>query len=68
MCIRDRDNDDLDVLLKTTDSATMSLEQSTKFFNTKRRINGICKALSLSLIHIYIVVCYHRYGCEDMGK
>lgn len=41
------DNDDLDVLLKTTDSATMSLEQSTKFFNTKRRINGICKALSL---------------------
>lgn len=40
-------NDDLDVLLKTTGNATMSLEQSKKFSNTKRKINSICKALSL---------------------
>lgn len=39
-------DDNLDVLLRTTDNTTMSLEQSKKFNNTKRKINGICKALS----------------------
>lgn len=39
--------DDLDVLLRTTDNTIMSLEQSKKFTNTKRKINGICKALTL---------------------
>lgn len=41
-------DDNLDVLLRTTDNRTMSLEQSKKFTNTKRKINGICKALSLN--------------------
>ena len=41
-------DDKLDVLLRTTDNTTMSLEQSNKFNNTKRKINGICKALSLN--------------------
>lgn len=41
-------DDNLDVLLRTTDNKTMSLEQSKKFTNTKRKINGICKALSLN--------------------
>ena len=41
-------DDKLDVLLRTTDNTTMSLEQSKKFNNTKRKINGICKALSLN--------------------
>lgn len=40
-------DDNLDVLLRTTDNTKMSLEQSKKFNNTKRKINGICKALSL---------------------
>ena len=40
------DDDNLDVLLRTTDNTPMSLEQSKKFNNTKRKINGICKALS----------------------
>lgn len=40
-------DDNLDVLLQTTDNTTMSLEQSKKFNNTKRKINGICRALSL---------------------
>lgn len=40
-------DDNLDVLLRTTDNTTMSLEQSRKFNNTKRKINGICKALTL---------------------
>lgn len=40
-------DDNLDVLLRTTDNTTMSLEQSKKFNNTKRKINGICKALTL---------------------
>ena len=39
--------DNLDVLLRTTDNTTLSLQQSIKFNNTKRKINGICKALSL---------------------
>lgn len=30
-------DDNLDVLLKTTDNKTMSLEQSKKFANTKRK-------------------------------
>lgn len=37
----------LDNLLRTTDSTSMSLEQSRKFNATKRKINGICKALTL---------------------
>lgn len=37
----------LDVLLRTTDNTTMSLEQSKKFNNTKRKINAICRALTL---------------------
>lgn len=41
-------DDNLDVLLRTTDNAIMSLEQSKKFTNTKRKINGICKALSMN--------------------
>lgn len=40
-------DDGLDVLLRTTDNTTMSLEQSIKFNNTKRKINAICKALTL---------------------
>lgn len=41
-------DDNLDVLLRTTDSTAMSLEQSKKFNNTKRKINGICTALSMN--------------------
>lgn len=41
-------DDNLDVLLRTTDNTTMSLKQSKKFKNTKRKINGICKALSMN--------------------
>lgn len=33
-------DDKLDALLRTTDNATMSLEQSRKFNNTKRKINA----------------------------
>ncbi len=39
-------NDRLDVLLKTDDKTTVSLDSSKKYINTKRKINGICKALS----------------------
>lgn len=35
------------MLLRTTDNTTMSLEQSKEFSNTKRKINAICKALTL---------------------
>lgn len=39
----------LDVLLRTTDdNATMSLAHSQKFIKTKRKINEICKELSLN--------------------
>ena len=41
-------DDDVDVLLRTTDNRTMSLEQSKKYTYTKRKIKGICKALSLN--------------------
>lgn len=41
-------NDNLDMLLRTTDSKTMSLEQSIKFSKTKRKINRICEALTLA--------------------
>lgn len=41
-------DDNLDRLLRTTDNKEMSLEQSKKFTNTKRKINGICKALSMN--------------------
>lgn len=40
-------DDNLDALLRTTDTTTMTLKQSRKFKNTKRKINGICKALTL---------------------
>lgn len=40
-------DDNLDVLLRTTDNTTMSLEKSKKFKNTKRKINGICRALTI---------------------
>lgn len=40
-------DDNLDVLLKTTDNTIVSLEQSKKFSNTKRKINAICKALTM---------------------
>lgn len=40
-------DDTLDVLLRTTDNTTMSLEQSKKFKNTKREINALCRALTL---------------------
>lgn len=38
-------SDNLNVLLKTDDNSA-TLEKSTKYNNTKRKINGICKALS----------------------
>lgn len=41
------DEDNLDVLFRTTDNTKISLEQSKKFNNTKRKINAICKALTL---------------------
>ena len=41
-------DDNLDILLWTTDDAIMSVDQSKKFNNTKRKINGICKALSMN--------------------
>lgn len=37
----------LDVLLKSDDKSTVSLEGSRKFRNTKRKINAICKALCI---------------------
>ena len=40
-------NDNLDVLLQTTDNTTISLEHSKKFINTKREINAICRELTL---------------------
>lgn len=40
-------DDNLDVLLQTTDNKTMSLEQSKKYSTTKRKMNSICKALTL---------------------
>lgn len=41
-------DDNLELLLRTTEDTTMSLEESKKFKNTKRKINEICKALSLN--------------------
>lgn len=40
-------DDNLDLLFRTTDNTIMTLEQSKKFTNTKRQINGICRALTL---------------------
>lgn len=37
----------LDLLLKTDDNSTVSLNTSEQYTNTKRRINSICKALCL---------------------
>ena len=42
-------DDKLDSLLQTTGSTTMSLEQLRKFNNTKRKINGICKAATICI-------------------
>lgn len=38
-------NDRIDLLLKTDDKSTISLEKSKKYIITKRKINGICNAL-----------------------
>lgn len=38
--------DKLDNLSKSGDRSAVSLERSRKYTNTKRKINGICKALS----------------------
>lgn len=40
-------DDIFDKFLRTKDNTTLSLEQSENFTNTKRKINGICRALSL---------------------
>lgn len=40
-------DDNLDALLRSTGNASMSLEQSKEFNNTKRKINSICKALTI---------------------
>lgn len=39
-------NNKLEALLKTDDKSEVSLSNSKKYINTKRKINGICKALS----------------------
>lgn len=39
--------DKINVLLRTIDNSEPSLEKSRQFSNTKRKINSICKALSL---------------------
>lgn len=39
--------DNLEVLLQTTDNSTVSLKQSTRYTITKRKINSICRALTL---------------------
>ncbi len=36
----------LNILLRTDDESTVSLKSSKKYINAKRKINGICKALS----------------------
>lgn len=41
-------DDNLEVLLRTTENTTMSLQQSKKFNNAKRKINKICEALSMN--------------------
>ncbi|WP_418822099.1 hypothetical protein [Ruminococcus sp.] len=40
-------SDNLDNLLKTNDDSNTLPEQSTKYINTKRKVNSICRALSL---------------------
>lgn len=37
-------DDNLDVLLQTTDNETVSLEQPSKYSIAKRKINSICMA------------------------
>lgn len=44
------DNENSDVLLKTTNNKAISLQQSKKINNTKRKINEICKALVVRTI------------------
>lgn len=39
-------HNNLDILLKTDDGSTVSLGKTKKYSNTKRKINGICEALS----------------------
>lgn len=40
-------NDDLDKLLRTEDKKTLVIENSSKYNYTKRKMNSICKALSM---------------------
>lgn len=40
-------SDKLGMLLKTDDKSTVSLDESPKYINTKRKINGICRALCM---------------------
>ncbi len=40
-------DDNLNILFRTTDNKTMSLEQSKKFTNAKRKMKEICSALSV---------------------
>lgn len=40
-------NDDLDKLLRTEDKNPFVIEKSSKYNYTKRKMNSICKALSM---------------------
>ena len=40
-------NDDLEKLLRTEDKKTLVIENSSKYNYTKRKMNSICKALSM---------------------
>ena len=40
-------NDDLEKLLRTEDKKTLVIENSSKYNNTKRKMNSICQALSM---------------------
>ena len=40
-------NDDLEKLLRTEDKKTLVIEKSSKYNNTKRKMNSICQALSM---------------------
>ena len=57
------DSDNLDVLLRTTDNTTMSLEQSKNFSNTKRKINSICRCI----FRLHPATCTEK-SCHSAGK
>lgn len=40
-------NNNLDALFRTDEDSQMSLDELKKFQNTKRKIKGICKALTI---------------------